>query len=120
MTAAIRDDNPVIYLEHKRLYRSFREDIPVDDYIVPLGEADIKREGSDLSIITYGAMVHSALAAERLAADGFDCEIVDLRSIVPFDLPAVMQSVEKTGRVLVATEEHRTGGFGGGDRGVDR
>jgi 2-oxoisovalerate dehydrogenase E1 component beta subunit len=114
LKAAIRDNNPVIYFEHKHLYRRIREDVPDDDYIVPLGVADIKREGRDLTIVTYGAMVHECLAvAERLADEGAHCEVVDLRSLCPLDKDCFLASVRKTSRALVVYEAHLTGGFGG-------
>jgi 2-oxoisovalerate dehydrogenase E1 component beta subunit len=114
LKAAIRDNNPVIYFEHKHLYRRIREDVPDEDFVVALGEADIKREGSDLTIVTYGSMVHESLAAaERLAKDGVECEIVDLRSLCPLDKATFLASVRKTSRALVAYEAHLTGGFGG-------
>jgi 2-oxoisovalerate dehydrogenase E1 component beta subunit len=114
LKAAIRDNNPVIYFEHKHLYRRIREEVPDDDYIVPLGVADIKREGRDLTIVTYGAMVHECLAvAERLANEGAQCEVVDLRSLCPLDRNCFLTSVRKTSRALVVYEAHLTGGFGG-------
>jgi 2-oxoisovalerate dehydrogenase E1 component beta subunit len=114
LTAAIRDNNPVIYLEHKHLYRRIREDVPQDDFVVPIGQADVKREGRDLTIVTYGAMVHEALAvADRLAKQGAECEIVDLRTLVPLDKQTFLDSVRKTSRALVLHEAHLTGGFGG-------
>lgn len=112
--AAIRDDDPVIFQEHKYLYRRIKEDLPEGDYVVPLGEARTARYGSDLSIITYGAMVHVALeAAEALAGDGAEVEIIDLRTLVPLDEGTVLESVARTGRAIVLHEAPRTGGFGG-------
>jgi 2-oxoisovalerate dehydrogenase E1 component beta subunit len=114
LKAAIRDNNPVVYFEHKHLYRRIREEIPETDYEVPLGVADVKREGSDLSIVTYGAMVHASLeAAEHLSKEGAEVEIVDLRTLVPLDRECFLQSVRKTGRALVVHEAHITSGFGG-------
>jgi 2-oxoisovalerate dehydrogenase E1 component beta subunit len=114
LKAAIRDDNPVIYLEHKHLYRRIREEVPDEDFEVPLGVADVKREGGDLTIVTYGAMVHESLAAaERLAREGAECEVIDLRSLVPLDKAAILASVGRTSRALVVYEAHKTGGFGG-------
>jgi 2-oxoisovalerate dehydrogenase E1 component beta subunit len=114
LKAAIRDNNPVIYFEHKHLYRRIREDIPDDDFIVPIGVADVKREGRDLTIVTYGAMVHESLAAaERLSKEGAECEVIDLRTLVPLDKQAFLNSVRKTSRALVVYEAHLTGGFGG-------
>jgi 2-oxoisovalerate dehydrogenase E1 component beta subunit len=114
LKAAIRDNNPVIYFEHKHLYRRIREDVPEEDYFVPLGVADVKREGTDLTIVTYGAMVHEALAvADRLSGEGAECEIVDLRSLCPLDKASFLESVRKTSRALVVHEAHLTSGFGG-------
>ncbi len=114
LKAAIRDNNPVLYFEHKHLYRRIREDVPEEDYEVPLGVADVKREGRDLSIVTYGAMVHASLeAAERLSKEGAEVEIVDLRTLIPLDKECFLASVRKTGRALVVHEAHLTSGFGG-------
>src|SRR5262249_45660870 len=114
LKAAIRDNNPVIYLEHKHLYRRVREDVPDDDFIVPIGEADVKRAGRDLTIVTYGAMVHESLAvAERLAKEGAECEVVDLRTLAPLDTRTFLDSVRRTSRALVVHEAHLTGGIGG-------
>ncbi|HET9332725.1 MAG TPA: alpha-ketoacid dehydrogenase subunit beta [Gemmatimonadota bacterium] len=112
--AAIRDDDPVVFQEHKFLYRRIKEDLPAEDFVVPLGKARIHREGKDLSILTWAAMVHTATeAAEALAADGVEVEIVDLRTLVPLDEEAVLRSVAKTSRAIVLHEAPRTGGFGG-------
>ncbi|HUF89078.1 MAG TPA: alpha-ketoacid dehydrogenase subunit beta [Gemmatimonadota bacterium] len=112
--AAIRDDDPVIFQEHKFLYRRIKEDLPAEEYVVPLGEARVHREGSDLTIVTWAAMVHTAAdAADELAGDGVEVEIVDLRTLVPLDEEAVLRSVAKTGRAIVLHEAPRTGGFGG-------
>lgn len=114
LKAAIRDNNPVLYFEHKHLYRRIREDVPDDDYVVPLGVADVKREGGDLTIVTYGAMVHECLAvAERLSTEGAECEVIDLRTLAPLDKASFLTSVRKTSRALVVYEAHLTGGFGG-------
>ncbi len=114
LKSAIRDDNPVVYLEHKWIYRRIKEQVPEDpDFLIPLGKADVKREGSDVSVITYGAMVHKALeAAESLAGRGVSAEVVDLRSIVPMDEETVLGSVAKTSRALVLYESHRFLGVG--------
>ena len=114
LKAAIRDDNPVIFIEQKLLYRK-TGDVPTDpDFIIPLGKADIKKAGSDVSIITYGRMVWSAMeAAELLEEQGISVEVVDLRSLVPIDREAVLGSVRKTGRVIVLNEAVKTGGFAG-------
>ena len=114
LKAAIRDNNPVLYFEHKHLYRRIREDVPEEDYEVPLGVADVKREGKDLSIVTYGAMVHASLeAAENLSKEGAEVEVVDLRTLTPLDKDCFLASVRKTGRALVVHEAHLTSGFGG-------
>jgi 2-oxoisovalerate dehydrogenase E1 component beta subunit len=114
LKAAIRDNNPVIYFEHKHLYRRIREDVPDDDFVVPIGQADVKRAGSDLTIVTYGAMVHESLAvAERLSKEGAECEVIDLRTLVPLDKASFLTSVRKTSRAMVVHEAHLTGGFGG-------
>ena len=117
LKAAIRDDDPVIFEEHKGLYRApyLREVLPDEDYVVPLGKARTVREGRDLTLVTYGMMVHrSAEAAERLAdEDGVDVEIIDLRTLLPLDDDAVVESVKKTGKLLVVHEDTRTGGIAG-------
>jgi 2-oxoisovalerate dehydrogenase E1 component beta subunit len=111
--AAIRDDDPVIYQEHKYLYRRIKEDLPDEDFVVPLGSARVARPGRDLSIVTYAAMVHVALeAAEELAGEGAEIEVIDLRSLVPFDEETVLTSVARTGKAIVLHEAPRTGGFG--------
>ena len=116
LKAAIRDDNPVLFEEHKGLYRApaLREVLPDEDYVVPLGEARIAREGSDLTIVTYGAMVHKSLeAAETLDQEGVKVEVIDLRTLLPLDDDTVVESVKKTGRLLVVHEDTRTGGIAG-------
>ena len=114
LIAAIRDNNPVVYFEHKHLYRRIKEDVPDEDYVLPIGVADVKREGSDLTVVTYGAMVHESLAvAERLSREGAECEVVDLRSLSPLDRDTFLASVRKTSRALVVHEAQLTGGFGG-------
>jgi 2-oxoisovalerate dehydrogenase E1 component beta subunit len=114
LKAAIRDNNPVLYFEHKHLYRRLREDVPDEDFEVPIGTADIKREGGDLTIITYGAMVHTCLeVADKLAGEGPEIEIVDLRTLVPLDKSCFLASVRKTAKALVVHEAHLTSGFGG-------
>ncbi len=115
MKAAIRDPNPVLYFEHKRLYRHVKGEVPDGDYTVPIGEGEIKREGSDISVITYGASVHEALEAASILdrEDGVSVEVVDLRSLVPLDTDRMLRSVRKTGRVLVLHEDTLTGGIGG-------
>ncbi len=114
LKAAIRDDDPVLYFEHKYLYRRVKDDVPEGDYVVPLGKAAIRREGRDLSIITFGAMVHTALeAASALARDGVEAEILDLRSLAPLDREAILTTVGRTSRVLLLHEATMTGGIGG-------
>ena len=114
--AAIRDPDPVLYFEHKKLYRlpRLREELPEDDYIVPIGQARTRREGRDLSIITFGAMTLTALdAAEELEKEGLDVEVIDLRTLAPMDKQAILDSVKKTSKVMVLHEASRTGGIGG-------
>jgi 2-oxoisovalerate dehydrogenase E1 component beta subunit len=112
--AAIRDPNPVLYFEHKFLYRRIKEDVTKDDSIVPIGKAKLKREGRHLSIITYGAMVYVALeAAEQLAKIGIEAEVLDLRTLLPLDEDALLQTVKNTSKVLLLHEATRFGGFGG-------
>ena len=112
--AAIRDEDPVVYFEHKFLYRRLKEELPEGDWTVPIGKADIKRPGSDISVITYGAMVHLALeAAATLANDGIELEVVDLRTLVPLDKERVLDSVKKTSKVILLHEDVRTGGIAG-------
>ncbi|PYR79850.1 MAG: alpha-ketoacid dehydrogenase subunit beta [Acidobacteria bacterium] len=114
LKAAIRDDDPVLYFEHKFLYRRIKDDVPEEDYVVPLGTAKVRRAGKDLSIVTFGAMVHTALdAATQLEAAGVDTEVLDLRSLAPLDRESLLASVAKTSRVLVLHEATRTGGIGG-------
>lgn len=113
LISAIRDNDPVIYLEHMKLYRSFREEVPEEAYTVPIGKAAITREGTDVSIITYGAMVREAMkAADSLAKDNISVEIVDLRTVSPLDLDTILASVKKTGRVVVVQEAQRQAGVG--------
>src|SRR6185436_4629188 len=100
--AAIRDPDPVIYFEHKFLYRRVKEELPSDDFVVDIGKAAVRRQGSDISVITYGAMVYLALdAAKELEKQGIDIEVVDLRSLLPFDKEAVLESVKKTNKVIL-------------------
>jgi 2-oxoisovalerate dehydrogenase E1 component beta subunit len=117
MKASIRDDNPVIFEEHKGLYRApqLREVLPDEDYVVPLGKARTEREGSDITIVTYGMMVHRSREAAELmeAEDGVSVEIIDLRTLLPLDEEAIAESVRKTGRVLIVHEDTRTGGIAG-------
>jgi pyruvate/2-oxoglutarate/acetoin dehydrogenase E1 component len=114
MIAAIRDPNPVMYFEHKHLYRFRREDVPAGEFVTPIGKARVVREGTDLSIVSYGWMLHKCLeAAEAVAADGISAEVVDLRSLAPLDSETILESVRKTGKALVVHEAVRTGGIGG-------
>ena len=114
LKAAIRDDDPVLYFEHKYLYRRIKDDVPEEDYVIPLGKAAVRREGTDLSIITFGAMVYTALeAAKTLSDEGVQAEVIDLRSLAPLDRDAVLESVAKTSRALLLHEATLTGGIGG-------
>jgi len=112
--SAIRDNDPVLFFEHKALYRRIKEDLPTKEFTVPIGKAKVVREGRDLSIITYGAMVWTALdAAEKLAEEGASVEVVDLRTLMPLDRDTVCDSVKKTSKVLLLHEDTRTGGMAG-------
>jgi 2-oxoisovalerate dehydrogenase E1 component beta subunit len=114
LKAAIRDPDPVIFFEHKYLYRRVKEELPGGDILVPIGKAAIRRKGADISIITYGAMVYVALdAARELEKEAIDVEVLDLRSLLPFDKEAVLESVKKTNKVILLHEDTRTGGFAG-------
>jgi len=114
LKSAVRDDNPCVFFEHKWIYRRIKEVVPDDiDFLVPIGQAKVQREGTDVSIVTYGAMVHQALeAAEDLSQKGVSAEVVDLRTVHPLDTETVLKSVEKTSRVLVLYESHRFLGVG--------
>ena len=114
LISAIRDDNPVLYFEHKYLYRRIKEEVPEGEVIVPIGKADIKLEGDDLSVIAYGSAVHMALeAAEKLASEkNIHVEVLDMRTLYPYDKEAIVKTIRKTGRVLVAHEAWLTGGVG--------
>lgn len=112
LIAAIRDNDPVIFLEHMKLYRSFREEVPEGEYTIELGKADVKREGKDVTIITYGAMVHSSLrAAEELAKENIEAEVIDLRTVSPIDIETILDSVKKTNRAVVVQEAQRQAGI---------
>ncbi|MFF2446008.1 alpha-ketoacid dehydrogenase subunit beta [Neobacillus sp. NPDC058068] len=112
LISSIRDNDPVIFLEHMKLYRSFRQEVPEEAYTIPLGKADVKREGTDVSIITYGAMVHESLkAAEELEKEGFSAEVIDLRTVSPIDIETIIASVEKTGRAIVVQEAQKQAGI---------
>lgn len=113
LKAAIRDNDPVIYCEHKYLYRRIKDTVPEEDYVVPIGKARIALEGKDVSIITYGAMVHTALeAAQVLKENSVFCEIIDLRTILPLDKKAIFNTVKKTNKVVVLHEQTKTGSIG--------
>ena len=112
--SAIRDNNPVLFLEHKFLYRRIKENLPEDDYTVPIGKARVAREGRHVSVVTYAAMVHTALeAAETLAKEGIELEVVDLRTLLPLDREAISETVKKTNKVIVLHEDTKTGGLAG-------
>ena len=114
MKAAIRDEDPVLYLEHKYLYRRIKEELPREDFVVPLGQAIVRRTGSDIVLITYGAMLHVALeAASSLEREGIDLEVIDLRSLVPLDRETVLESVRRVNKVMILHEDTRTGGMAG-------
>lgn len=114
LKSAVRDNNPVIFLEHKFLYRRVKEEIPPGDFTVPIGKAEVRREGRDLTIVTYAAMVHASLeAAKDLAKEGIEAEVVDLRTLLPLDREAILASVCKTNKLLVVHEDTRTGGMAG-------
>ncbi|MBB6454960.1 pyruvate dehydrogenase E1 component beta subunit [Salirhabdus euzebyi] len=113
LISAIRDNDPVIFLEHMKLYRSFRGEVPEEEYTIELGKADIKREGKDITFVSYGAMVHSALkAADELEKEGISAEVIDLRTVSPVDYETVLESVKKTNRVVVIQEAQRQAGIG--------
>lgn len=110
LKASIRDNDPVLFLEHKRAYRLLKGEVPEDDYVLPIGKADVKREGSDITVITYGLCVHFALqAAEKLAEEGIDAHILDLRTVYPLDKKAIIEAAQKTGKVLLLTEDNKEG-----------
>lgn len=112
LISAIRDNDPVVFLEHLKLYRSFREEVPEEAYTIPIGKADVKREGKDLSIFAYGLMVHESLkAAEELEKEGYSVEVVDLRTIQPLDIETIIASVEKTNRAIVVQEAQKQAGI---------
>jgi len=111
LISAIRDNDPVIFLEHMKLYRSFREEVPEEEYTVPIGKAAVKREGKDVTLVAYGAMVHTALkAADELSEDGIEAEVIDLRTVSPIDYDTIIESVEKTNRVVVIQEAQKQAG----------
>ena len=110
LKAAIRDPDPVLFFEHKKAYRLIKGEVPLDDYTVEIGKAAVKRNGEDITVITYGLAVHFALqAAERLAADGIEAHILDLRTVYPLDQQAIIEAARKTGKVLLVTEDNKEG-----------
>lgn len=114
LKASIRDNNPVLFFEHKFLYRRIKEEIPAGDYTVPLGKAAVRREGKHLTILSYAAMMHTSLeAAEALAREGIEAEVIDLRTLLPLDEETILQSVKKTNKCLVVHEDTKTGGIAG-------
>jgi acetoin:2,6-dichlorophenolindophenol oxidoreductase subunit beta len=114
LKSAIRDENPVVFFEHKYQYSRLKGQVPEEEYLIPLGQADIRRAGEDLTIIGSGAMANQALAAaDLLAAEGIKAEVIDLQTLVPLDKKTLLQSVEKTGKVLIVHEAPTFGGFGG-------
>lgn len=113
LISAIRDNDPVYFLEHMKLYRSFREDVPEEEYTVPLGKAKIVKEGTDVTLIAYGAMVQESVkAADTLAKEGVSAEVLDLRTVQPLDIETIVASVEKTGKVVMIQEAQRQAGIG--------
>jgi 2-oxoisovalerate dehydrogenase E1 component beta subunit len=113
LLSSIRDDDPVLFFEHKKLYRLVKEEVPSEEYTIPLGKADVKREGNDVTVITYGLMVHYTLAAAKLLAEeGIDVHVLDLRTLIPLDKDAVLEAARKTGKVLIVHEDNKTSGFG--------
>ena len=114
LKAAIRDPDPVIYFEHKRAYRLIRGDVPDEDYTVPIGEAALRREGGDLTVIAWSMMLHESLeAAEALAAEGIEATVLDLRTLAPLDRDAILEAARATGKVLIVHEDNISGGLGG-------
>ncbi|RIP35666.1 alpha-ketoacid dehydrogenase subunit beta [Staphylococcus gallinarum] len=113
LISAIRSNDPVVYLEHMKLYRSFREEVPEEEYTIEIGKASVKQEGTDITLIAYGAMVQESLkAAEELEKDGHSVEVIDLRTVQPIDIETLVASVEKTGRVVIVQEAQRQAGVG--------
>jgi 2-oxoisovalerate dehydrogenase E1 component beta subunit len=114
LKSAIRDNNPVLFFEHKFLYRRVKEQLPEKEYTVPIGKAAVRREGRDLTIVSYAAAAHTSLeAAHLLANDGIDAEVIDLRTLLPLDREAIVNSVKKTSKLLIVHEDTRTGGIAG-------
>ena len=114
LISSIRDNDPVLFFEPKRIYRAAKGEVPEGEYTVPLGKAKVTREGTHLTVIAWGAMLHEAMDAAKMAEEkGIDCEVLDLRSLLPLDLDSIIASVKKTGRVVIVHEAPRTNGFGG-------
>ena len=113
LKSAIRDNGPVVFLEHKKTYRLVRGEVPEESYTLPLGQADVKRRGSGVTLVTYGLMLHYCLeAAEMVAPEGIDAEVIDLRSLCPLDKETTLESVKKTGKLMIVHEDNITGGVG--------
>ena len=113
LKSAIRDNNPVVFLEHKKTYRLVRGEVPEEDYTLPIGKADVKRKGANITLVSYGLTLHYCLeAAETMAAEGIDVEVVDLRTLTPLDTDTVLNSVKKTGKLAIVHEDNITGGVG--------
>ncbi|WP_026674943.1 alpha-ketoacid dehydrogenase subunit beta [Alkalihalobacterium bogoriense] len=114
LKAAIRDNDPVLFFEHKRAYRLIKGEVPEEEYVLPIGKADVKREGEDITVITYGLAVHFALqAAEKLEKDGISAHVLDLRTVYPLDKEAIVEAAKKTGKVLLVTEDNKEGSIMG-------
>ncbi|SDC43733.1 2-oxoisovalerate dehydrogenase E1 component beta subunit [Melghirimyces thermohalophilus] len=114
LKSAIQDEDPVLFFEHKRCYRLIKGEVPEEDYTLPIGQAEVKREGTDVTVISYGLTLHFALqAAEELQKEGISVHVLDLRTLIPLDKEAVLQAVAKTGKVMIIHEDNLTGGFGG-------
>ncbi|HCG90967.1 MAG TPA: alpha-ketoacid dehydrogenase subunit beta [Dehalococcoidia bacterium] len=114
LKSAIRDNNPVVFLEHKKTYRLVRGEVPLQEYLLPIGKADVKKQGSDITIVSYGLMLHYCIEASHLSLkeDNIDVEIVDLMSLRPLDTDTVIESVKKTGKLMIVHEDNLTGGIG--------
>jgi 2-oxoisovalerate dehydrogenase E1 component beta subunit len=113
LKAAIRDDDPVLFFEHKRCYRLIKGEVPEEDYVLPIGKADVKREGTDITVISYGLTLHFCLqAAEKLAEEGISAHVLDLRTLYPLDKEAIAEAAAKTGKVLIVHEDNKEGGVG--------
>lgn len=113
LISAIRSNDPVVYLEHMKLYRSFRDEVPEEEYTIEIGKANVKQEGNDITLIAYGAMVQESMkAAEELEKEGYSVEVIDLRTVQPIDIETLVASVEKTGRAVVVQEAQRQAGVG--------